>query len=183
MTRGMKGCFVYCTDPALAAYLRSRVQNMIATTRPDARSEHSPAESFVDHQFRRVTESERLAGRAALPVIDLRRSLEDLLDQSSMAAAAMDWIAPPDWVTPQAGMFVAQATDGPLTPRVSVGTWCLFRLSAQYASKEASNGARADNAKQTESVISPSLLRGEMVAENAREDRRGTIEFLAELHR
>ena len=25
MTRGMKGCYIYCTDPAVAAYLRSRL--------------------------------------------------------------------------------------------------------------------------------------------------------------
>jgi uncharacterized protein len=25
MTRGMKGCYVYCTDAPLAAYLRSRL--------------------------------------------------------------------------------------------------------------------------------------------------------------
>ncbi len=28
MTRGMKGCYVYCCDPALSEYLRYRLQIM-----------------------------------------------------------------------------------------------------------------------------------------------------------
>lgn len=28
MTRGMKGCYVYCTDAPLAAYLRSRLRSV-----------------------------------------------------------------------------------------------------------------------------------------------------------
>ena len=28
MTRGQKGCFVYCTDPALQAYLKERLEKV-----------------------------------------------------------------------------------------------------------------------------------------------------------
>jgi DUF2075 family protein len=183
MTRGMKGCFVYCTDPELAKYLRSRIHDNVTAILPEARSQHSPVERVVDHQPRRVTESDRMAGRAALPVIDLRRSIDNLLDESSIAVAAIDWIAPPDWVTPQTGMFVAQATDGPLTPRVSEGTWCLFRLSAGYAESGVSGIPRADSTKQLTATQGSSMSRSEMVADNDRGNRRAGIEFLAELNK
>jgi DUF2075 family protein len=183
MTRGMKGCFVYCTDPGLAEYLRSRIYDTGTESRPEARSQHSPADSFIDHQFRRVTKPDRLAGHSALPVIDLRRSVDNLRDESSIAAAAIDWIAPPDWVTPRAGMFVAQATDGPLTPRVPEGTWCLFRLSAGYAVSSVSDVPRAERTKQMAATQDLSVSRNEMVADNDRDSRHAGIEFLAELHR
>jgi DUF2075 family protein len=182
MTRGMKGCFVYCTDPALGAYLRSRIHANVATIRPEARSQHSLANCVVDYQFRRVTKSERLAGHSALPVIDLRLSIDNLLDESSIAVAAIDWIAPPDWVTPQAGMFVARATDGPLTPRVSEGTWCLFRLSTGYAASGVSDVPRSDRIKQMAATQGSSMRRNEMVADNERDNRQGEIEFLAEFY-
>ncbi len=183
MTRGMRGCFVYCTDPELAAYLRSRTHDNVTESREEVSSHHSLADSVIDHQFRRVTKSDRLAGYSALPVIDLRRSVDNLRDESSIAAAAIDWIAPPDWITPRAGMFVAQATDGPLTSRVSEGTWCLFRLSAGYAASTTSDVPRNDSTKQMAATRGSSMSRNEMVADNAHDNRRAAIEFLAELHR
>jgi hypothetical protein len=37
MTRGLRGCYVFCTDPALAAYLRERIP------RPSAPTPYAPA--------------------------------------------------------------------------------------------------------------------------------------------
>ena len=99
-----------------------------------------------------------------------------------MAAAAMDWIAPPDWVTPQAGMFVAQATDGPFTSRVLEGTWCLFRLSTGYAASGVLGVPRADSTKQLTATQGSSMSRNEMVADNDHGNRHAGIEFLAELY-
>jgi DUF2075 family protein len=183
MTRGMKGCFVYCADPELAEYLRSRIHDNVTESREEVSSHHSLADSVIDHQFRRVTKSDRLAGYSALPVIDLRRSVDNLRDESSIAAAAIDWISPPDWVTPRAGMFVAQATDGPLTPRVPEGTWCLFRLCAGYAASGVSDVPRDDRTKQMAATQGSSMSRNEIVADNDRDHRHAGIEFLAELHR
>ena len=182
MTRGMKGCFVYCADPELAEYLRLRIHDNFAAIRPETRSQHSPADSVIDHQFRRVTKSDRLAGHSALPVIDLRRSIDNLLDQPSIETAAIDWIAPPDWVTPRAGMFVAQATEDPLTSRVLEGTWCLFRLSTGYAARGVSDVPRDDRTKQLTATQGSSMSRNEMVADNDRDNRHAGIEFLAELY-
>lgn len=28
MTRGMKGCYIYCTDPGMSAYLRKRLKGV-----------------------------------------------------------------------------------------------------------------------------------------------------------
>ncbi len=182
MTRGMKGCFVYCTDQALAAYLRSRINGNLAEPRHTARSAHFSPDETIDHPFRRVTGPERLAGRPALPVIDLGRLLASLSDESSIEAAAFDWIAPPDWVTPQAGMFVAQATDGSFQTRVPAGTWCLFRLSAKdgYPGVSEAPSDISDTAN-----ISPDALQSDkehMGAGRPYYSRRTTVQFLAEIN-
>jgi DUF2075 family protein len=183
MTRGMRGCFVYCTDPALATYLRSRVHNDAAAIRPEVGSEHLPDGLCANNPFRKVTESERSAGCTALPVIDLRRPLPPNLDVRSIEAIAIDWIAPPDWITPQADMFVAQATDGRFTLGVSDGTWCLFRLVAEYSPRGIPIDSNEDgNGKAPSADLRKDMIRQEaMVADTGRSSRNATIEFLAEL--
>ena len=182
MTRGMKGCFVYCTDPELAAYLRARIHDNVAATRDADAPKHLSRVVDTDHRFRRVSVTERMAGRAALPMIDLARSLATLFDETSIDEAAFDWIAPPDWITPQAGMFVARATEGLFTPGVPNGTWCLFRLSAGYAASGVSGVPRADSTKQLTANQGSSMSRNEMVADNEHHHRYAGIEFLTELY-
>jgi DUF2075 family protein len=178
MTRGMKGCFVYCTDPELAAYLRTRIHDNVAATRHADAHEHLSRVVDTDHPFRRVSVTERMAGRAALPMIDLERSLATLSDEASFDAAAFDWIAPPDWITPQAGMFVARAARDLFTPGVSDGTWCLFRLSAGYAVSGVADVAYDEGTKQMAGSQGSSMGRSEMLADKVSDDRNSAVEFL-----
>lgn len=182
MTRGMKGCFVYCTDPALAAYLRSRIHNDAADMRRETSGERFPDGPSVDHPFRKVTELERAAGHVALPVIDLLKSLTSLSDERSITAAAIDWITPPDWITPQAGMFVARSSNGRSAPEVSGGRWCLFRLSAGHESVERTSIPRDSGLARTGQTYHRSGSRDGLVADEERNDQTVTIEFLTELH-
>jgi hypothetical protein len=128
MTRGMKGCYVYCTDPALAAYLRSRVVTrkpaVVDAASPDVPDAGTPRYGGL----RLVSIEERLAGAPALPVVDLRVAGVGFSSFRSIEDAAEQWVSPPDWITPREGMFVAQVVDAPMMdPAVPSGSWCLFR--------------------------------------------------------
>ncbi|MGE0797462.1 MAG: DNA/RNA helicase domain-containing protein [Lautropia sp.] len=137
MTRGMKGCFVYCTDTALADYLRSRL-------RPASESERvsvlgavrtvSPGWEETRRQanvipLRRITPEERATGVAAVPVIDLRIAAGSFSDVQSLEEGATDWVSLPDWVRPQPGLFVAQVVGESMNRRIPNGAWCLFRAN------------------------------------------------------
>jgi DUF2075 family protein len=128
MTRGMKGCYVYCTDSALATHLRSRLIGrspaIAAAPSPDV----SAAGPRRYGNLRLVSSEERSAGAPALPIIDLRIADKGFAGFQSMEDAAEQWAKPPDWITPQKGMFVAQVIDASNMDRpVPSGSWCLFR--------------------------------------------------------
>ena len=132
MTRGMKGCYVYCTDAPLAEYLRSRLRagprlldaddmKVSSTVTAAARSNVMP--------LRRVTNEERRAGVAAAPVIDLRFAAGVFSDPQALEDSSDEWVALPDWVSPQPGLFVAQVVGESMNRRIPNGAWCLFRAN------------------------------------------------------
>ena len=54
MTRGQKGCYIYCEDKALAVYLRSRINRCNGITYPIAEEENyelKVAEEGVDYKY------------------------------------------------------------------------------------------------------------------------------------
>ena len=132
MTRGMKGCYVYCTDAPLAEYLRSRLR---AGSRPldadDVRARptvRSGSRSNVI-PLRRVTKEERDTGVAAAPVVDLQFAAGAFSDAQALEDSADEWVALPDWVRPQPGLFVAQVVGESMNRRIPNGAWCLFRAN------------------------------------------------------
>ena len=136
MTRGMKGCYVYCTDAPLAAYLRSRLQSRLravpAVADDDNEKTVAPAASPTPSNvvpLRRVTKEERDAGVVAAPVIDLRFAAGVFSEAQSLEDGPDDWVALPDWVRPQPGLFVARVVGESMNRRIPNGAWCLFRAN------------------------------------------------------
>lgn len=131
MTRGMKGCYVYCVDAALAKHLRSRLRGGTSDASPGPESETVTAPLAQGNIFplRRVTEAERTLGVPALPVVDLHFAAGAFSDVQSWEDGVTDWVAPPDWVRPQPGMFVAQVVGESMNRRIPSGAWCLFRAA------------------------------------------------------
>lgn len=133
MTRGMKGCYVYCTDAPLAAYLRSRLRTAAQTADTRGLSAASaPAPQARDSNvipLRRVSNAERAAGITAAPVIDLRFAAGAFSEPQMLEENATDWVALPDWVRPQPSLFVAQVVGESMNRRIPNGAWCLFRAN------------------------------------------------------
>jgi DUF2075 family protein len=133
MTRGMKGCYVYCTDAPLANYLRSRLRT--ATQTADTRTlsaTSAPAPQARDSiaiPLRRVSNAERVAGITAAPVIDLRFAAGAFSEPQMLEEGATHWVALPEWVRPQPGLFVAQVVGESMNRRIPNGAWCLFRAN------------------------------------------------------
>jgi DUF2075 family protein len=131
MTRGMKGCYVYCTDAALGAHLRASLANESLNLKPDNAKASAMTGAPVSNVFplRRVPEASRLAGEPALPVLELRAAAGAFSDFQALDDGALDWVAPPEWVRPQPGMFVAQVIGESMNRRIPSGSWCLFRAN------------------------------------------------------
>ncbi|MGE4370542.1 MAG: DNA/RNA helicase domain-containing protein, partial [Burkholderiaceae bacterium] len=125
MTRGMKGCYVYCTDKALADHLRSRLGSIKESTSTTAI--HDDNTGVVP--LRLVTEPERQNGKTALPLIDIKMAAGSFSDLQTLDDTAIHWVEPPDWITPQPGLFVAQVIGESMSRRIPNGSWCLFRAN------------------------------------------------------
>lgn len=132
MTRGMKGCYVYCTDAPLAAYLRSRLRAAPVMVGTDGEKTVSLASAGTPSNvvpLRRVTKEERKAGAVAAPVIDLQFAAGAFSEAQALEDGADEWVALPDWVRPQSGLFVAQVIGESMNRRIPNGSWCLFRAN------------------------------------------------------
>lgn len=130
LTRGMRGCYVYCVDPQLAAYLRARIKprSVEADTREQAESTVSsrPANNVVP--LRRVPPSER-ESVAAVPLIDLKFAAGAFSSSQSLESGAEEWVELPDNMTAQPGLFVAQVIGESMNRKIPNGAWCLFRVN------------------------------------------------------
>ncbi len=123
MTRGMKGCFVHCTDTALAQLLRSRLRE----SRPEASVVVLPIRPSVP--LRAATPEDRQAGVASVPRVELRIAAGSFSDVQALESGAEDWWLLPDWIRPQPGLFIAQVVGESMNRRIPNGAWCLFRAN------------------------------------------------------
>lgn len=129
MTRGMKGCYVYCCDPALGEYLRSRLSQHPAAPGTQETQTEQPSAKVLP--LRRVSEQERAQGVAAVPVVSLKFAAGSFSDPQALEDGATEWVELPEWVKPQPGLFVAQVVGESMNKRIPNGAWCLFRANPQ----------------------------------------------------
>lgn len=129
MTRGMRGCYVYCTDAPLATYLRSRLHAPSGQTGEAAEAVGSDTDRAASKviPLRLVSKEERLMGVAAAPILDLRFAAGAFSDVQALEINDGPWAALPDWVRPQPGLFLAQVVGESMNRRIPNGSWCLFR--------------------------------------------------------
>ncbi|MFN3915664.1 MAG: DNA/RNA helicase domain-containing protein [Aquabacterium sp.] len=131
MTRGMKGCYVYCCDPALAEYLRARLGQRAAPVAVAAEAPAAPPPSAKVLPLRRVSQAERAQGVPAVPVVSLKFAAGTFSDPQALEDGATEWVELPEWVKPQPGLFVAQVMGESMNKRIPNGAWCLFRANPQ----------------------------------------------------
>jgi len=115
MTRGMKGCYVYCTDAALAAHLKSRL--VVRTDAPQPPAKVLP--------FRRLNRQEASLTERAVRLVDLKFAagrFEETYDGDDA-----DWAELPEHFRVSEGMFVAQVVGESMNRQIPNGSWCLFR--------------------------------------------------------
>ncbi len=134
MTRGMKGCFVYCTDTPLADFLRSRLSAVRRNQNP-ADANPAVAASFTTSTKSNViplifvSKKERDEGIRAVPLVELKIAAGAFADSAALEREATEWVSLPDWVRSQPGLFVAQVVGESMNRLIPNGAWCLFRAN------------------------------------------------------
>lgn len=134
MTRGMKGCYIYCTDKETADYFRSRISSqeaVAATTVKVVGAEEAKRSDSNVLPFTRVDRKRVKPFKNAVPLVDLKLAAGLFSDVQSFDIDDAEWIELPDIYRPQPGMFVAQVVGESMNRRIPNGSWCLFRANPQ----------------------------------------------------
>jgi uncharacterized protein len=128
MTRGMKGCYVYCTDNETADFFRSRLRGLrpalVQTVRPIVARASNEAANVLP--FRVLPMREVQPYRNAVPVFPLKIAAGAFSGTQLADLDAADW-AMPDGVSIGPEMFIAQVVGESMNKKIPNGSWCLFR--------------------------------------------------------
>ena len=130
MSRGMKGYYLYCTDPETADYFRQRLvqKNNVAAT---SNIEHADdvAESADVLPFRIILRNEESTDIHAIPLLDLKIAAGPFGAFQHMDTDTTQWIELPDGFKYSEDLFVAQVTGESMNKKIPNGSWCVFKAN------------------------------------------------------
>ncbi len=131
MTRGAKGCYLYCTDAETNVWFAQRLGAK------DFEAE-APTNKYPDLPLRLLSPEEVRPFENAVPMYDLKiaagqfsaeQTVNEFFGTPSSNPQGHDWAELPDAFRPQPGLFVIQVVGESMNRRIPNGAWCLFKLS------------------------------------------------------
>lgn len=120
MTRGQKGCFIFCTDKETREYFKqiaerqNQVEDDLTTEYPGLDLNVVPfeqAKPFKTH----------------VPIYDLQAAAGGFSDFQIMEGC--QWVELPSHINVSEGMFVMQVMGESMNRRIPNGSWCLFKAN------------------------------------------------------
>ncbi len=130
LSRGLKGCYVYCADDETAKFLLSRCEGLGFSQTLD-----EPSTVKAETQTREVVRPVAVPVAArryfnnCIPVYDLRIAAGLFGDFQIPDPDAVDWIAPPEGIQPSMDVFVARVEGNSMNRVIPNGAWCVFRFN------------------------------------------------------
>ncbi|WP_421621440.1 DNA/RNA helicase domain-containing protein [Alkalilimnicola ehrlichii] len=120
LTRGMKGCFVFCTDPETNAWFRKQIETPANNTVMRAANYEALPYPLLATEDVRPFEN-------AVPVFDLAVAAGEFSDAQSVEDC--DWMQLPDWLRLEPNFFVTRVIGESMNKRIPNGSWCVFRAN------------------------------------------------------
>lgn len=130
LSRGLKGCYVYCDDPDTAKFLLSRTEGLAF--------EEGIRPAIVEHQNARISDAcpllplairDRKPFRNCIPVVDLKIAAGQFGEFQLPDPDSVEWVVPPEGIRPSMDLFVARVVGESMNKIISNGSWCLFRMN------------------------------------------------------
>ncbi|HCS12762.1 MAG: AAA family ATPase [Zetaproteobacteria bacterium CG06_land_8_20_14_3_00_59_53] len=147
MTRGMKGCYLYCTDEETNEYFkaligREQIESQIemgasGLVFDDGKgNEESSASNVIPFPLLEAHKVNPFVN--SVPIYDLEVAAGLFSDTQVVDEApdigyedridSYNWVELPDFIRPSRGMFVAKVVGESMNKRIPNGSWCLFKL-------------------------------------------------------
>lgn len=125
LSRGLKGCYVYCQDAETSKFLLSRTEGL-ALDMPKAQLAPKKIVSMLPP---RVSLEERKHYRNCIPVYDLNFAAGKFGEFQIPDPDDVEWVEPPDGVKPSMELFIARVVGESMNRVIPNGSWCLFRMN------------------------------------------------------
>lgn len=119
MTRGQKGCYIYCTDRETNDYFKSLVSKEI--------NEQIKGQNIQVFPFRKLPAEEVRPYENAVPFFDIEVAAGEFSNPQKVDEC--EWIELPDSFRPQKGHFVTRVVGDSMNKRIPNGAWCLFQAN------------------------------------------------------
>lgn len=116
MTRGQKGCYVFCTDPETGRYFKELVAAPVEI--PVKRLAYEGLKQRV------LNPEEVVPYQNAVPIFDLDVAAGAFSQEQLPADCA--WVELPEHMRAKEGMFVTRIVGESMNKRIPNGAWCLF---------------------------------------------------------
>lgn len=127
MTRGMKGCYIYCTDEETGRYFKDRLNRVF---QPVGEAEPRKFEVIAPVLPFKLLERERVRPyESCVPVLELKVAAGYFSDSSVSDPNEVEWAELPDVFRVQPDMFIAQVVGESMNKIIPNGSWCLFRAN------------------------------------------------------
>ena len=134
MTRGQKGCFIYCIDPETNDYFSEMAKSIAAEEKQTAHIQETKIvqEVVVSEEYPGLTlkliEPEKVKPyENAVPIYNLEIAAGQFSDEQHIDEC--DWVELPDSFRPQQGHFVTRVVGESMNKRIPNGSWCLFKAN------------------------------------------------------
>jgi DUF2075 family protein len=119
MTRGMKGCYIFCADQETREYFAGFQQHITTQIEPISKAPYEGLEHTV-MPFERAQPYE-----GYVPIFDIAAAAGEFSPQQH--AEEFNWIKLPEEFSTRPGMFVIRVQGESMNKRIPNGSWCLFR--------------------------------------------------------
>lgn len=133
LSRGQKGCYIYCTDPETNDYFKSLLPQQKPFFDEPAEevwgskaAEDSPSwEKYPGLPLEVVDKKVVIPFVNAVPVFDFRNSFPPV--EQTVTDESYDWVSLPEYITCGPNFFVVRMVGESMNKRIADGTWCLFK--------------------------------------------------------
>ena len=133
LTRGQKGCYIFCTDPETNEYFKSLLPQRKALFQEASEvdwgniaAEDSPSwGKYPGLSLEVVGKNDVIPFVNAVPVFDFAHSFPPVGQKG--ADESHDWVSLPEYITCTPDFFVVRMAGEAMNNRIAGGAWCLFK--------------------------------------------------------
>ncbi len=129
LTRGMRGCYLYCTDPETAEYFRQRIALAPQTQSEVIEAIGNNITSAEVLPFKKLSRTEITSSTEAIPLLDLKIAAGPFGAFQHLDEDSNEWIELPEGFKYSPDLFVAKVSGESMNKRIPNGSWCLFKAN------------------------------------------------------